>query len=405
MHFPTTSQLKAALIFSLFASAVFCRAQSPKDLVHAAFASRDVVKSAKLIVQSAHRNFDSQGAYPLTRLETAFGSQPDVNGGEDLTLFQPIDIFNKTRFGKAAGRAGMSQAEAGLRQTYIDVQNDVMMAFANWTNAIRLEQNANAQLDIAKTLQTVAAKKVELRAIPELQKVRADLEVDKQGQVVIDRKAGAEAAKVMLIQALGSDFATFDQRTVDGYDDQLIKQTQVELTRPDLLAIHADVLAARADSGLAKGGSLPDLELQLRRSPWSSGQEQYGARLQFVVPLWDHGASRGKAAASDLKAKASMAQYSDLLKRANAEVKAAEIQLAAATKSVMAYSKLVEYAKLFVEKSQRGFDLGASTIIDVLDARRALSDAMDSLAAAQLAKDLAITAGLKSRGQLLEEPK
>lgn len=405
MDFPTTPHLKAALTGSLLASSVYCWAQSPRDLVHVAFASRDVVKSAKLIVQSSHRNLDSQGAYPLTRLETAFGSQPDVNGGEDLTLFQPLDIFNKTRFGRAVGKAGLSQAEAGLRQTYVDVQNDVMTAFANWTNALRLEQNSNAQLEIAKTLQTVAAKKVELRAIPELQKVRADLEVEKQQQVVVDRRAGAEAAKVMLIQALGSDFATFDQRAVSGYEGQLIKQTQVELTRPDLLAIHADVLAARADSGQAKSGSLPDLELQFRRSPWASGQEQYGARLQFVVPLWDHGASRGKAAASDLKAQASLAQYSDLLKRANAEVKSADIQLAAATKSVDAYTKLVEYAKLFVEKSQRGFDLGASTIIDVLDARRALSDAMDSLAAARLAKDLAITAGLKARGQLLEEPK
>ncbi len=393
------------MTIALIASTAISQAQSPKELVHAAFNSRDIIRSAKLLKQSATRTSDSLGAYPLTRIETAFGSSPDVQGGEDLTLFQPIDLFNKSRFGRATGKAGISQAQANLRQAYIDVQLEVLIAYANWNNARGLQKNAEDQLTLVKRMKEITDRRAELRAIPELQKSRADLEVEKQTQVLNDRKANAEAARVSLTQVVGSDFKTFDDKSTIDLQPDWIATTQVELSRPELLVIHSDIASNRADSAQARSTQLPDLELQFRRSPWSSGQEQYGARLQFVIPLWDHGASRNRANASDLKAQAAQAQYSDLLKKANAEVKVADIQLESAKKSVVAYTKLVEFAREFVAKSERGFELGASTLIDVLDAKRALSDATDSLANALLARDLAVTAGLKARGQLLEEPK
>ncbi|MEI8282430.1 MAG: TolC family protein, partial [Armatimonadota bacterium] len=206
--------MKSSVGATMVLFATMASAQNPRDLVHVAFNSRDIIRSAKLLKQSATRTSDSLGAYPLTRIETAFGSSPDVQGGEDLTLFQPIDIFNKSRFGRATGKAGISQAQANLRQAYIDVQLEVLTAYSNWNNARGLQKNAEDQLALVKRMKEITDRRVELRAIPELQKTRAELEVEKQTQVLNDRKANAEAARVSLVQVIGTDFETFDAHSV-----------------------------------------------------------------------------------------------------------------------------------------------------------------------------------------------
>ena len=177
------------------------------------------------------------------------------------------------------------------------------------------------------------------------------------------------------------------------------------MTRPDLLVLQAEAQSAQADASQAKFSLYPDLELQARRSPWSDTGEHYGVRLQFVVPLWDHGAVRNKERAAKAHQASAQAQYSDLMKRAQAEINSANVQIAASKKSVAAYDHLVSASKELLAKTQRGFDLGASTLIDVLDARRSLSDAMDLQSNALLNLDLAIEAGLRAQGHLVVEPK
>ena len=106
-----------------------------------------------------------------------------------------------------------------------------------------------------------------------------------------------------------------------------------------------------------------------------------------------------------MQADATSLQLSDALKRISAEIEAARIQLDAAKKSLAAYTTLLVDVKELMEKTQRGFELGASTLIDVFDAKRALADAMEQRSTAQLNLDLATAELLRAQGQILGEEK
>ena len=397
---------KSSISCFVLALASISFAQQPSDLVRIAFENRDSVRAARLQVLSAEHTKSSLSAYPLTRLETGDGTRPDIaGGGEDLSLFQPIDIFGKTRVARASGQAGVVSAKATFRQACLDVQTEVLQAYANWINAVRNNQNAEDQLAIAKQMYDATKTRVEVRALPELQLVRADIELEKAKQVSVDRSAAKDSAQIKLQQAIGGEATLQPKNESFGLGQLFAVESKPNMTRPDLLVLQAVAQSAQADASQAKFSLYPDLELQARRSPWSDTGEHYGVRLQFVVPLWDHGAVRNKERAAKAHQASAQAQYSDLMKRAQAEINSANVQIAASKKSVAAYDHLVSASKELLAKTQRGFDLGASTLIDVLDARRSLSDAMDLQSNALLNLDLAIEAGLRAQGHLVVEPK
>lgn len=395
--------IKSVFRVVFFGSGIFCGsfslAEEPTDLVQRAFQSRDSIKASLKLLDAAKKTSSGIGASPATRLEVGSGTRPDVNGGEDLTLFQPFDLFGKSRAARAGGQAGIRVAEASLRQTKIDVQSEVLAALSAWSNATRNLQTASSQLELTKQLARATKARVDLRALPELQMTRVSLELQRAEQVAIDRQASVQSALVKLNQVVGDSVGSMSSQSLQSL---AIYSPKPDQNRPELLLLASQRSGFLADERTAKLGSLPDFELQARRSPWAT-QEQYGVRFQFIVPLWDHGASRNKASAAQKQADASSLQYSDAAKRITAEMESANIQLAAAKKSLIAYTNLAAGVKDLMDKTQRGFELGANTLIDVLDAKRAYSDATEQLSSAQLNVDLAIAELLRSQGQILGE--
>ncbi len=399
-----TVHMKFVTRFALLGAGILCGsfslAEEPTELVQRALKSRDSVKASMILLEAARRTSSSLGALPATRLEFGSGTRPDVNGGEDLTLFQPIDIFGKARVARAGGQAGVRVAEATLRQTKIDVQLEVLTAISSWSSATRNLATARDQLELTRQLARVTKARVDVRALPELQLTRVSLEVQRAEQVVIDRHASVESARLKLNQVVGGFSSELTSPSLQGLE---LASSNPEQNRPELLLLTSQRSGFLADEKSAKLSALPDFELQGRRSPWAT-PEQYGIRFQFVVPLWDHGVSRNRAAAAQRQADATSLQYSDAAKRIAVEIESASIALAAAKKSLTAYTNLAAGVKELMDKTQRGFELGANSLIDVLDAKRAYSDATEQLSAALLAVDLAIAESLRSQGQILGEP-
>ena len=395
----TKSVIRVVFLGAGIFCGAFSLAEGPTDLVQRALKARDSVKASFKVLDAAKRTSSSVGASPATRIEVGSGTRPDVNGGEDMTLFQPIDLFGKMRGARAGGKAGIKVAEASLRQTKIDVQSEVLAALSAWSSATRNLQTASDQLELTKQLARATKVRVEVRALPELQLTRVSLEVQKAEQVVIDRQASVQSALIKLKQVVGDSVGDISSASLQSL---AVYSPKPEQNRPELLLLASQRSGFLADEKSAKLSSLPDFELQARRTPWAT-QEQYGIRFQFVVPLWDHGASRNKASAAQQQADAASLQYSDAAKRIAAEIESANIQLAAAKKSLIAYTNLAAGVKELMDKTQRGFELGANTLIDILDAKRAYSDATEQLSTAQLNVDLAIAELLRSQGQILGE--
>ena len=407
---PRTCIFFALAVVPLHAWANLSQSGAPKSIdpasaVSLAFKNRKSLASARQRVEEAQKLKTAAGAYPLARVEIANGTRPDVSGGEDLSFFQPIDTFGKYKASRSAGEAALLAAQALLQQTSLDVQSDVLTAFANALAASRLLAASEIQLEIAKTLQVSTEKRVQAQSLPELQLTRAGIELQRAQQVMLDRKAGFESAKVRLASAMGvNPDPNWDFSSSQPVPDPFVDVSQgLAQRRPDLLTLAADVEAAKADTRIQKLGLLPDFELQVRRSPWASDDNQYGARLQMVLPLWDYGANRSKRNAATLHVKVTEALFEDRLRQATQEVAAGMIDLAAARKSATMFGELANSAKQLLDKTQRGFELGATSLIDVLDARRALSDAQELTVNAQLRLDLARVTVYQAQGMLLKD--
>jgi len=377
---------------------------SPKEALHQAFANRATIAASRQRLREAQNLASAAGAYPATRLDLGrdIFNQADIMGSADLLLYQPIDIFGKSRALRKQGDAGVTTAIASFRQGALDVQQEVLTAYANLLSAQRLLALAKSQRDLAESVRVATSKRVDARALAEVQGFRAALEVEKADGLVADREAAVVAASLRFAGALGADVAEDAQlAALDAPPDIPGDQTA---QRPELMTLRADEAQAAADERVAKQGLLPDLEIQAGRSTFHAPPE-YGARLQLTANLWDHGANRSQARAAAARRKAATLALEDRQKAANKDIEAAKVELAAAEKAYANYTKLSDGTRTLLERTRLGFDLGGNTLTDVLDARRALSDAQELAVNAQLRRDLAIEGVLRAEGRFLEEPK
>lgn len=377
----------------------------PSDAVRQAFVGRASITTNRQRLEQARRDAAAAGGYPATRLDLGkdLFNHADIMGSADLLVYQPLDVFGKSRALRNQGNAALATALAAFRQGALNVQQEALIAYANLLSAQRLLALAKVQRELAESVRISTAKRVNARDLPEIQAARAALEVEGADGLVADRQAAVEAARLRLAGALGSD-AVPDEATLAALDVPADPTGDPTALRPELLTLRAEEAQAAADERVAKQGLLPDLEIQAGRSSFNAPPE-YGARLQLTATLWDNGVTRNRIKAAQARRRAAASALEDRVKAARKDIAAAKVEFAAAERSVANYTKLAEGARTLLERTQRGFELGANTLIDVLDARRALSDAQELTVNAQLRRDLAVEALLRSEGRFLEEPK
>ena len=400
------SRRNAALI-GLVAVTCVVHAQPPfgsTDALRQAYAGRASITTNRQRLEEARRNAGAAGAYPATRLDLGkdLFNKADIMGSADFLVYQPLDAFGKGRAFRRQGDAAVAVALAAFRQGALDVQQEALTAYANLLSAQRLLEVAEAQREVAASVEDSTAKRVAARDLPEIQAARAELELQRAEGLVADRKAAVEAARLRLAGALGID-ALPDGATLEPLPLPP-DAGDATVLRPELLALQAEVALANADERVARQALIPDLEIQAGRSSFNAAPE-YGARLQLTATLWDHGATRNRVRAAEARRKAAEAALQDRVVAARKDVAAAQVEFDAAQRSVQTYARLADGAKALLERTRRGFDLGASTLLDVLDARRALADAQELTVNARLRQDLAVEALLRAKGRFLEEPK
>ena len=396
------------LTLALLALASPASGQTPFSALDAerqAFAGRAAITTNRQRLEEARLNAAAVGAYPATRLDLGKNlfNKTDILGSADLLIYQPLDVFGKSRALRNQGRAALATALAAFRQGALDVQQEALTAYANLLSAQRLLASAQIQRDLAQSVRDSTAKRVAARDLPEIQEARATLEVERADGVVADRRAAVEAARLRFAGALGTD-------AIPNESQLAALETPAEIAgdptaaRPELLTLRAEAAQAVADERVARQALVPDLEIQAGRNTFDE-PARYNARLQLTATLWDNGATRDRIRAAVARRKAAEAALQDRVKGAKGDIAAARVEFAAAERSVANFSKLADGARTLLDRIQRGFELGANTLVDVLDARRALSDAQELTVNAQLRRDLAIEAVLRSQGRFLEEPK
>ena len=374
----------------------------PLDVQHAiqmAMQNRPAIKAALLRVDQAKLSARALGAPPSTKVGIGYSTNPNIGAtDQDAFLSQPIDAFGRTKAGRQSGSAVIEQAEANFLGELLDVQTDVLEALTTAVASIKLSATADEILKNAEQVKDAVQKKVDAGRVAEVQLTRASIEVVRARQNSDLRRSEKKAALTRLSMQVGQDI-TESQLTAFPSLVDLISPNVAQ--RPELLALAADIKAANAEANLARVNAKPELELQGLRSPWGNPGSQFGARIQFSWAFSDSGKSRNERRSAEKKAEATTQSLKDARAKADAELTAAIQELAGASTQVDSYSSLLESTRTLVRKTQIGYDQGASTLLDLLEATRALREVEEGSVLAMQRYTEAKIAVYKATGMLL----
>ncbi|MCX6360674.1 MAG: TolC family protein [Armatimonadetes bacterium] len=361
-------------------------------------ATRLDARAAKLERSAAAAAAHTLALYPAIRLDAGASTRPDPGGGEDLTLYAPLDLFGRQAAGRASARAALSQADAALRQAEMDVQQEVLQAYVEAASADLAAAAAQSQLAEAEELARATRALLAAEAAPAIQLVRVTLEVDRARAQLASAQSEARAARLRLNGAVGSEVG--QTLTLEGCPP-VPPVADPASARPDLLALAAARDAARSEARMVRAESRPTLEMQARRFPWSAEERDLGARLQLSMPLLDFGAARAQAQAADGRLDAAALRLRHAVRAASLEDAAAAAELGGAVEALADADKLVEACHDIVARTRAGFAQGGATLLDVLDALRALREAEGGRVDAMKARMAATGKLLAARGVLL----
>lgn len=368
-----------------------------------AIQNRPAVQAARLRVDQVRFTRRALSAPTSPRLDLGASTDTELRGNDDdLVVAHSLDLFGRRQANRTLGDAQVLLAEAGLRQALVDVQSEVVESYADAVASSQLEQNAADALQVAERLQEVTRLRVEGRIAPAVQLTRVGIEVERARQNLVLRQAQRQAALRRLAGAIGAPV-----QAVADYGDVptgSVEAAQLQSGRGDLLAIAANLRVAEANARVARASGRPELEASARTNVWTPGDKVSGLRLQLSIPIFDQSRVRYEVQAAQAQADAERRNLQDAMARAQAELEAIQVELEAANAQVASYQTLIASARELVEKSEVGLREGAATItlLEVLEATRALREVEQGLVEARLRVAQGQAAYLRASGRLLE---
>ena len=334
--------------------------------------NRPAARAAKLRLEQAKLSARALGTPPPTSLGIGYSHRATIGASDqDAFISQPIDLFGRTQAGRQAGAARVQQAEANYRGELLDLQTDVIGALAEAVSAIKLSAIGDSTFKNAEQLKAAVDRKFDEGRVAEVQQTRAGIEVMRARQNRDLRRTRKAAAMRRLSAELGTS-VTEEQLTAF---PQMAELPAGDVSqRPELLRIAADVSVAKAEIGLARTSARPELEIQGLRSPWHDAGAQFGARIQLSWAIFDFGKARYETKSAEKQMEAGGQSLEDARQKAEAELSATLAEFSGAKALVDSYRPILESARILLRKTQVGYDEGASTLIDVLEATRALRE-------------------------------
>ncbi|CAN5690785.1 TolC family protein [soil metagenome] len=368
--------------------------------------NRPAVRSAELRVEQAHLQRRSLVAPLPTRLDLQATTNRNLYGNDDdVALSQPIDLFGRRKANRSLGDAQIKLVEAGLRQTLSEVQGDVVDLYAATVAAGKLVGTAAAQLQLAQRLLDATTKRAEGGVVAPVQVKRVSLEVEWARQTLSLRQAAQTAARRRLAGALG-----VPTERVSVEDFAIVPVASAEIAtiarqRADLLTLSAQFAIAQANIGVTQAQFRPDFEISARTSLHSYGPGQpAGLRATLSIPVFDYGRRRNEVKAGQAAAEAERRALDDATARAQAELDAVNVELAAANAQAEGFERLLTDTRELVRVSDVGYREGATTLLEVLETTRALREVEESLIESRLRVAQAQAAYLRTTGTLLGGP-
>ena len=375
--------LVAVLVLVLTGSA---RALSPPPgglsadaTVRLALAQSPAVRAAQSRLEAATAGLRGARAPHGLQVELAPGVG-FTNGNSLLAL--PLDIAGLRPAQVRVAGGEREAAAASLHQARLQAAAEARVAFFDLARARAAESAATEAADLARQVQEIVRRRVELGEAPAVQATRARIEVARAEQEAVRARGEARgrlgALNLLLGRAPQAATILSEGLTLPAVPASTARLRERALQqRPDLAALRALVAARQGDVAVARARRRPTLSAELASDIWSLDRgdpfqsRDLGFQARLTFPLFEQtrlGADVDRASAL---ARAQEADLAAGLRAVEVEIERAQADADAAREVALGYQQaILPQTEELLTATRSGFASGLVSFAEVLDAQR-----------------------------------
>jgi outer membrane protein TolC len=282
-----------------------------------------------------------------------------------------------------------SQSLKSASYTFKDARDLVVLAVGyTYLQAIadtaRIE-TARAQVETAQAVYDQAADQVNAGTSPDIDALRAKVELQTRQQQLIQAKNNFAIQKLTVARVIGlapgqefeftdkSPYQPFEEVTVD----EALKRAYA--SRSDYQAAMNDVRAAEFTRKAALGGYLPSLSFNadygLAGSHPSTATPVADARGTLSIPIFQGGSVHGDVLQADARLEQSRERLENLRAQIDSDVRAALLNLESSAEQVKVARSNIDLAEETLTQSRDRFSAGVTDTVEVVQSQEAVASA------------------------------
>lgn len=322
-----------------------------------------------------------------------------------FTAVQPIFDGFRTRASVKQARSGVRVAELGVTASRSQLVVQVSAAYFDAALAHRQVEIAEVTLQQSEEILKQTTLNYQQGAAPEFDLVRAQVARDNQSTTLVQFKAQRDVAFVQLARLVGAPLdkpfaltTTLDDDDVDAVVGQARQAAGLpaESSRLAVQQAKENLVATEAGLDVAKADRLPQLFAQsdlffidFANTPFNTDwRTDWNVQLVVSMPIFDGFRRKAVVQANRAAVKAARAQLDQVGEVAQVEIAQANASVAASATTYETTTRTVQQAKRAYEIAELRFNQGASTHLEIVDARVQLEQAL--LNQARSARDLRV---------------
>jgi outer membrane protein TolC len=304
----------------------------------------------------------------------------DARANLSQTLFDWKSISNT----RAAG-----QSLKSTEYTYKDARDLVVQAVGfTYLQAVADEarvETAGAQVETAKAVYSQASDQVKAGTSPEIDGLRAKVEMQTRQQQLIQAKNDFAIQKLTVARviglAAGQEFELTDKSLYQPFEGMTVEEAlqRAYASRSDYQAAVADLRAAEFARRAAFAGYFPSLSFDADYGTGgahpSNSTEVYDVRGTLSIPIFQGGSVHGDVLQADARLIQSRERLANLRGQIDSDVRTALLNLQSSAEQVEVARSNIELAEATLTQSRDRFSAGVTDTVEVVQSQQTVASA------------------------------
>ncbi|MGB7026246.1 MAG: TolC family protein, partial [Candidatus Acidiferrum sp.] len=282
-----------------------------------------------------------------------------------------------------------SQSVKSTEYSFKDARDLVVLAVGyTYLQAIADEariETAQAQVKTAQALYDQAKDQVDAGTSPEIDGLRAKVELQTREQQLIQAKNNFAIQKLTVARVIGlapgQEFDLTDKSPYHPFEgitiDEALKRAFA--ARSDYLAAMTDVRAAEFSRKAAVAGYLPSLSFNADIGEGgthpSTATQVFDVRGTLSIPIFQGGSVHGDVLQADARLEQSRERLDNLRAQIDADVRTALLNLESSAQQVAVARSNIDLAEETLRQSRDRFTAGVTDTVEVVQSQEAVASA------------------------------